>query len=76
MAFDPHEIRMAAGNGAMKYIDIWDDEAIALVEPVVESVQALARCFQVKGVSMRDTATILNGMVLALVMPGDGDANE
>jgi hypothetical protein len=68
---DPHEIRMAAGNQMMDYLDLWDADTIPLLETLVESVQAVNECLKGREVSTRDRASMLSGMVMAIVVPLD-----
>jgi hypothetical protein len=71
---DPHEVRMAAGQQAMDYIDLWDADSLPLVESFIEPLQVLNGHLKDRDVSTRDRASILSGMVMAIVVPLDETA--
>jgi hypothetical protein len=63
---DPHEVRMAMANGAIRTMDAFtDDETIALCEPVCEALLGLAKNLREHDADTRTITQFLVGMAIA-----------
>jgi hypothetical protein len=71
MAAGPHEIRMAASTGALTMLDALDDETLALFEPAVESLTALAEQLGRRGMPRMHVTGLLVGLVVQSALQAD-----
>jgi hypothetical protein len=65
MTDEGHEIRMRVGQHAMDMVEAVDDELLALLQPAMEAVNALATHMRLSGgLSSRQVLNMLIGLML------------
>lgn len=68
MSVDPHEVRMAAANGAMNSLQaLDDDELVALLVPFFEAMGAVVQRLHAIDAPIGDIRQLLVGMALSAV---------